>query len=253
MGESSASWRPVDPSSLGRRLVELVWAVPAPSGCLVDLAIAFGTVYATGWPALWIVPILFATLGVRAALKWASRQLDGLAAPTDDPTAVPARLTLSVGDLVYATDAGTVRLVDGWIVWTGIATDFSLPASRSEPTRLIWQGSDGLERTAEFRAFVLSDLRLKLYPGNIRPPEGVAVLPPERAPRPLNLSPAVGRAAMYVVAIAGAVAITINGVGNPWLCFTGWFLVDGVFGLARMPDRVRRWRAVRSPAPGTAR
>lgn len=193
-----------------------------------------------GWWALAALAVLLVALVVESVPGAVPKAVEGLA---EDPDAIPAQLILRVGDLVYARDVGAIRQVDGWLVWTGIGTDFSMPASRTTPERLRWVGADGVARSAQIRAYRGTSLDA-LRAASSRPPKGLTVLPPER-----GRSPGAGLLGLIGGAVGGGVSLAFGLVAlmigpKDWLMVLGPLMFGG-FHLLTLPGRFLRWRKVR--------
>ena len=107
-----------------------------------------------------------------------------------------AELTLFDGRRRYGSDTGVVRVVDGWIVYDGLRTSFSVAASRLKPFKRWWCRSgrwsfeftsNGQTRRAQLSAFdakaaekLAVEIEAAVSAHGLS--RGVTVLPPLSAP-----------------------------------------------------------------------
>lgn len=242
-GPLPAQWR----AAPGVSVAELARRAATPVGLGLAVLATFIGMITLGAKGFFLRPVLLAA-PVGWGLLRAVRPAREVAALAEDIGAAPAWITLSAGGITYATDRGAVRLIDGWVVWTGVATNFSLPPSRERPHRLSWTGADGMERTVRFHAYGDGRSLLSVLTAAGPPPEGVPVPPPDRGPSRWS---GVSEATMGAIAAGLMILLFVEGwaAGKSDQAYGILGLVMGLMKITLLPGNFRTARAAPDRAP----
>ena len=197
-------------------------------------------------PEFYVVMALGSLIVRRRPSRDAHAALPMRAASTD---ALPVGIEIREGDRVTAKEIGWIGTAEGWLVYEGLRTDFSLkrnssraPIVRADGVRL----SFGEGRSIRFVPLPRSPKDASWKDPSLLPvfdawlraaiPEGDPVLPPE-AVHPEAAATRVGR--WFVAFVASALlclfAIPFLGLGAAWLVIVPLFVLAAfLFGVVRL-------------------